>query len=128
MTDRMASPLARVQGLGSAREGAREWWLHRLSAVALVPLALWWVVTMIAHAGMNYPDFINWIRDPLPAILLVLTNAVLFYHLSLGLQSVIEDYIHHEGAKLGSLVLVKFGCVVLAVAGIFSVLRIAFGG
>jgi succinate dehydrogenase / fumarate reductase membrane anchor subunit len=123
----MRSPLGRVYGLGSAREGTGEWWAMRLSSLALIPLSLWWVVAIISHTGADYGDFRHWVASPVPAILLILTVAVTFYHLAHGVQAVIEDYIHTEAVKVAALIAVKFGSVVFAVAGIFSVLRIAFG-
>jgi succinate dehydrogenase / fumarate reductase, membrane anchor subunit len=125
---RMRTPLGHVYGLGTAREGAHEWWVMRLSSVALIPLTLWWVISVIAHAGADYDSFVEWIGSPIPAILMIITIAVTFHHTALGVQAVIEDYVHVEWQKLVALILVKFGCVLLAVAGIFSVLRIAFGG
>ena len=122
----MRTPLGHVYGLGSAREGAREWWSMRLSAVALIPLSLWWVIAIIGHAGSDYRDFTAWVASPVTAILWILTIAVTFYHMAHGVQEVIEDYVSHEGAKLGALVALRFVCVVLAVAGIFAVLAIAF--
>jgi succinate dehydrogenase / fumarate reductase membrane anchor subunit len=128
MADRMRSPLGRAYGLGTAREGARDWWMARLTSIALIPLTLWWVAAVIAHAGAGYGPFTHWVRNPVTSVLLILTLGVTFYHMALGLQVVIEDYIHGEGAKLAALITVKFGCIVLGVAGIFAVLRIAFGG
>jgi succinate dehydrogenase / fumarate reductase membrane anchor subunit len=125
--DRMESPLGRAYGLGTAREGAREWWVMRLSSLALVPLTLWWVIGVITHLGADFDSFTQWVASPVPAILLLLTIGVTFHHIAHGLQVVIEDYVHVEWQKLAALVIVKFGCVVLGVAGIFSVLRIAFG-
>ena len=127
MADRMRSPLGQVYGLGSAREGAREWWAMRLSSVALIPLSLWWAAEIIAHAGLDYAGFRAWVASPVTAILLILTIVVTFYHTAHGVQEVIEDYVHHEGAKLASLVALRFACAALAVAGVFSVLAIAFG-
>jgi succinate dehydrogenase / fumarate reductase membrane anchor subunit len=128
MARSLRSPRGRVQGLGSAREGARGWWLMRVGSLALVPLSVWWVASIAAHAGVGYAGFVDWVRTPTPAVLLVLTIAALFHHIASGLREVIEDYVHHEGVKLASLVAVRFGCIALAVAGIFSVLRIALGG
>ena len=127
MTDRMRSPLGHVYGLGSAREGAKEWWSMRLSSLALIPLGLWWVAEIIGHAGADYTGFRLWVGSPVTAILLILTLAVTFYHTAHGVQEVIEDYVHHEGIKLASLVALRFACVALTVAGVFSVLAIAFG-
>jgi succinate dehydrogenase / fumarate reductase, membrane anchor subunit len=124
---RMRSPLARAMGLGSAKEGVEHWWMERVSAVALVPLTLWFVASIIAHTGSDYVTFITWLRTPLASILIVLLLLALFYHTALGLRVVIEDYVH-SGAKFVALVAVRLGCVALAAAGIVAALRIAFGG
>ena len=123
----MRSPLGRAMGLGSAKEGAEHWWMARVSAVALIPLTLWFVASIIAHNGSDYVTFIVWLRMPLVSILMVLLLIALFYHTALGLQVVIEDYVHSE-AKFGALIAVRLGCVALAVAGIMATIRIAFGG
>ena len=127
MAEKMRSPLGRAYGLGSAREGAGEWWTMRLSSLALVPLTLWFVVSVIGNVGADYETFAAWVSSPLPAILLVILIAVTFHHVAHGLQVVIEDYVHVEWQKLTLLIAVKFACVLLAVAGIFAVARIAFG-
>ena len=124
---RMRSPLARAMGLGSAKEGVEHWWIARVSAVALIPLTLWFVASIIAHTGSDYVTFIVWLRMPLVSILMVLLLIALFYHTALGLQVLIEDYVHSE-AKFGALIAVRLGCVALAVAGILATMRIAFGG
>ena len=122
----MRSPLGRAMGLGSAKEGAEHWWMARVSAVALIPLTLWFVASIIAHTGSDYVTFIVWLRMPLVSILMVLLLIVLFYHTTLGLQVVIEDYVHSE-ARFGALIAVRLGCVALAVAGILATMRIALG-
>jgi len=124
---RMRSPLGRAMGLGSAKEGAEHWWMARVSAVALIPLTLWFVASIIAHTGSDYVTFIVWLRMPLVSILMVLLLIALFYHTALGLRVVIEDYVHSE-AKFGVLIAVRLGCVALAVAGILATMRIALGG
>lgn len=123
----MRSPLARAMGLGSAKEGAENWWLERLTAVALVPLTVWFVASIIAHADSDYDAFIAWLSTPATTILMVLLLIGLFYHTALGLQVVIEDYIHSR-MKIPALIGIRFGCFGLAVAGILTTLRIAFGG
>ena len=128
MSVKLRSPLGQAYGLGTAREGAQAWWSLRMSAVALIPLTLWWVFEAVAHTGASYPEFVVWVREPITAILLILTLSVTLLHTAQGLQEVIEDYVHVEWAKIAGLIIVRFGCVVLAVAGIYSVLRIAFGG
>ena len=114
-------------GLGSAKEGVEHWWMERVSAIALVPLTLWFVASIIAHAGSNYATFIAWLRTPLASILMILLLIALFYHTALGLQVVIEDYVH-SGAKFAALITVRLGCFAFAAAGIVAALRIAFGG
>jgi succinate dehydrogenase / fumarate reductase, membrane anchor subunit len=90
----MRSPLARAIGLGSAKEGVGSWWVERVSAVALLPLTLWFAASIIAQTGSDYTTFVVWVRTPLSAILLILLLIALFYHTALGLQVVIEDYVH----------------------------------
>jgi succinate dehydrogenase / fumarate reductase membrane anchor subunit len=128
MAKSLRSPLGRAIGLGSAKEGVEHWWIQRLTAVALIPLALWFVASVIALSGSDHVTLIEWLASPLAAILMLLLIGATFYHASLGLQVVIEDYIHGEGAKFAALVLNKLICFALAVAGIFAVLKIAFGG
>ncbi len=123
----LRSPLGRAIGLGSAKEGVEHWWAQRVSAVALLVLGLWFVASLVALAGADRATVAAWLHGPLAAILTILTLAAVFYHSALGLQVVIEDYVHGEGLRIGSLVLVRLSCLALGVAGIFAVLRIAFG-
>jgi succinate dehydrogenase / fumarate reductase membrane anchor subunit len=125
---RLRSPLGQVIGLGSAKEGVDHWWHQRLTAVALVPLSLWFVASLLAHLGDDRRHLVVWAGAPIPAILLIILIGTTFYHAALGVQVVIEDYVHGEGAKLSLLILVRFACFFLAVAGIFAVLRLAFAG
>ncbi len=120
------SPLARALGLGSAKSGVENWWLERLSAVALVPLTVWFVASIIAHVNSDYGTFIAWLGAPLTTVMMVLLLIALFYHTALGLQVVIEDYVHGT-AKLPLLVALRLGCFALAVTGILANLRIALG-
>jgi succinate dehydrogenase / fumarate reductase membrane anchor subunit len=124
---RMRSPLGRAIGLGSAKEGVEHWLAQRITAVALVPLALWFVISLIQLVGADFDTVQDWVGRPLPAILLVLLFIATFYHAALGLQVVIEDYIHGELARLGLVILTRLACVALAVAGIVAVLTLALG-
>jgi succinate dehydrogenase / fumarate reductase membrane anchor subunit len=124
---RMRSPLGRAIGLGSSKEGVEHWWLQRITAVALVPLSLWFVIAIIRLVGADSDSVRDWVGNPLPAILLVLLLIATFYHASLGLQVVIEDYIQAELTKLGLVIIVRLGCFALAVAGMFAVLSMAVG-
>jgi succinate dehydrogenase / fumarate reductase, membrane anchor subunit len=124
----MRSPLGRAVGLGSAKEGVEHWWRQRLTALALVPLALWFVVSLLAHVGGGYEQTLAWLGRPVPAILMIVLIAVTFYHAALGMQVIVEDYVHREWVKLAALIALRFACILLGVAGIFAVLRIAVGG
>jgi succinate dehydrogenase membrane anchor subunit len=121
----MRTPLARAIGLGSAKEGVGPWWAERVSAVALVPLTLWFAASIIAHTASDYATFIVWLRTPLTAIALILLLVALFYHTALGLQVVIEDYVH-SGIKFAAVIAMRLGCCALATAGVVATLRIAF--
>jgi succinate dehydrogenase / fumarate reductase membrane anchor subunit len=126
--DRLRSPLGRAIGLGSAKEGVEHWWAQRVSAVALIPLGLWFAASLVALAGADRPAVLAWLHAPVQAILAILLLIAVFYHAALGLQVVVEDYVHAEWLKLSSLVAMRLVSFGLAVAGIFAVLRIAFGG
>jgi succinate dehydrogenase membrane anchor subunit len=121
----MRSPLGRALGLGSAKEGVEHWWLQRLTAVALVPLSLWFVAVVIRFLGADLTTVQAWIAHPLPAILLALLLIATFYHTALGLQVVIEDYVAAPAARLGLILVLRLACFALAVAGIFAVLNVA---
>src|SRR5215510_8066590 len=124
---RLRSPVGRAIGLGSAKEGVEHWWLQRVTAVALVPLTLWFVVAVVRLSSANIDTARDWVGRPLPSILLVLLLIATFWHVSLGLQVVIEDYVHIDLAKLGLIIAVRLACFALAVAGIFAVLGMALG-
>jgi len=123
----MRSPVGRAIGLGSAKEGVEHWWVQRVTAVALVPLTVWFVIAVVRLSGADIDAVRDWVGRPLPSILLVLLLIATFWHVSLGLQVVIEDYVHTDLAKLGAIIVVRLGCFALAVAGIFAVLSIALG-
>lgn len=124
----LQNPLGRVRGLGSAKSGSHHWWAQRLTAVALVPLTLWFVYSVLALAGGDHAAAVTWLARPVNAILMVLLVIASFHHLQLGLQVVIEDYIHNEPLKVASIVIMKLGSFGLAVAGIFSIVKVSFGG
>jgi succinate dehydrogenase / fumarate reductase membrane anchor subunit len=124
---RMSSPLARAIGLGSAKEGVEHWWVQRVTAVALVPLVLWFVIAVIGLVGADRAAVIAWVKSPMPAVFLILLLVATFYHTALGLQVVIEDYVHGEGLRLGTLMVMRFLCIVLALRGVIAVLMMALG-
>jgi succinate dehydrogenase / fumarate reductase, membrane anchor subunit len=128
MTDRRTrSPLSRAIGLGSAKSGVEHWWAQRVTAVALVPLTLWFVASIISHTGSDYVSFVTWLQTPAAMVLIILLLIFLFHHSALGLQVVIEDYVH-SGARYAAVIAVRLCCFALSVTGIIAVLEIAFGG
>lgn len=120
----LRSPLAQVRGLGSAKDGFEHWWMQRVTAVALVPLILWLVLSLVSLAGAPYAQVVQWLGHPFNAGVMVLLLLAMFYHASLGLQVVFEDYIHDEPTKLAALLGSKFVLALLAVISVVSVLRI----
>ena len=125
MTD-LRSPLSKVRGLGAAGSGTGHFWSQRWTALLLIPLVLW-LGFCLASMPIDHASLIEWIRQPLVTIALVLTIIVLFYHAQLGLQVVIEDYVHGHGLKIASLVISRFAHVFLAVVGVFAVLKLGIG-
>lgn len=124
---RYRTPIKGALGLGSAKDGVHHWWMQRLTAIALVPLVLWFSFSLISYAGADYEVVREWIASPLVAVLLIVLIASVFFHAQLGLQVVLEDYIHLDWLRIASIVLMKFATVLLALAGILAVLRIALG-
>lgn len=120
----MRSPLDRALGRRSAKNGVEQWWRERVSALALVPLTVWFAASLIEHTGSDYATFIAWLQTPITSLLMVLLLVGIFYHAALGLQVVIEDYVH-SGLKTFAVVGMRFVCCGLAVAGIVAILRIA---
>ena len=127
MDDRR-TPLARVRGLGSAKDGAGHWWAQRLTAIALIPLVVWFAISLIMLSGADYTVVRAWIGSPLVMMLLILTIGVGLHHGQLGLQVVIEDYVGSDGWKLALIVIVKFIAVIFGLGAIVAILRIGFGG
>lgn len=119
--------LARVRGLGSAKEGVQHWWLQRVTAILLVPLTIWFLIELVAHVGAGRREVLHWLDNPVPFAGFLLLLGAGFWHLALGVQVVIEDYVHREGCKLALILLVKFACLALALAGMLSLFYIAFG-
>jgi succinate dehydrogenase / fumarate reductase, membrane anchor subunit len=122
----LRSPLGKVLGAGSARDGTAHWWAQRVSAVALIPLTLWFFWSLLLLPSLDYVTVRTWLSVPLSALLAVLLVAVTAYHSYLGTNVVVEDYVHGHAAKLFLVVLLRFVYVLCAGAGIFAILRIAF--
>jgi succinate dehydrogenase / fumarate reductase membrane anchor subunit len=123
----LRTPLARVTGLGSAKDGTGHWWMQRLTAIALVPLMVWFVASLVSLAGAEQAAVKAWLQNPLAALLLLLLLGAGFYHLKLGLQVVIEDYIHGHAAKVALLIANAFACIGLGGGSILAVLKLTLG-
>jgi succinate dehydrogenase / fumarate reductase, membrane anchor subunit len=121
----LRSSLGRVRGLGSAGEGVGHWWAQRVTAIALVPLSLWFVVSMISLLGADYAEYQAWIGQFGMALLMILTVLVLFYHAHLGMRVVIEDYVAGERARVVTLLLVEFVLATLAASCVLAVILVA---
>jgi len=120
----LRSPLGRARGLGSARAGSHHWWAQRLTSLALVPLTLWFIFSVIRLSGAPHQAVIDWLSAPLTLGLMLALIVATFHHLQLGVQVVIEDYVHDERIKTGSVLAVKALCAMLGLVCIVSVLKI----
>ena len=119
------TPRARVEGLGSARSGTMHFLRQRISAVALVPLSIWFVVAALQMVGANFAEVLVFLAEPLNAVLMLLFVATTLYHMALGMQVIVEDYVHQEGAKLALLILIRFAMWGIGAGAGFAILRIA---
>lgn len=127
MSNDMKTPISKARGMGSAKEGVHHWWVQRVSGIALVPLTLWFMASIVCLADLDYAGVVAWVQQPLNTALLVALIGTMCYHSQLGLQVVIEDYVH-GGAKVATLLATQLINGFLAIAGILAVLRVAFGG
>ena len=117
--------LGKVQGMESENHpGVGHWKLQRISAIAMIPLVLWFVPSLLFVIMSGYNDAIDWVQNPLNATGLVLLFGTLFFHAALGLQVVIEDYVHLEGLKIILIILIKLLSILLGVLSILCVLKI----
>jgi succinate dehydrogenase / fumarate reductase, membrane anchor subunit len=124
----LRTPLGRVTGLGSARGGVHHWWAQRLTSLALVPLAIWFAVSLLSLHSLDHVTVVAWMAHSWTALLLMLFVLVASWHSHLGVRVVVEDYIHDSGTRTLVLVILTFAHVLVAVAGVFAVLKVAFGG
>jgi len=122
----LRSPLGRALGMGAAGEGVHHWWTQRLTALALVPLSVWFVVSLLALPSFDHATVTAWMAQSWTALLLALLVLVAAWHSRLGVGVVVEDYVH-GGLKTVTLVIVTFLHVLLAAAGVFAVFKVALG-
>ena len=124
----LRTPIARARGLGSAKEGTHHWWVHRITAIALIPLSLWFVASVVGLAGADHASVTAWLANPVVAVLMVLLIAATLHHAQLGLQTIYEDYVHLHWLKIVADVTTKLASLALGAAAVFAVLKIALGG
>ena len=123
----LRSPLGRVLGLGTAKDGTEHWWGQRVSGIALAILGVWFAWSVAALPGFDHAEAVTFIGRPVNALLLLLLSVTMAYHSYLGVQVVIEDYVHSHGLKTASLILSRFAHVFLAVAAVFAIFRLGIG-
>lgn len=125
---RMQTPMAQVRGLGSAKTGTGHFWWQRLTAVANIPLTIFVVLSIVFHVGNDHASVSAYLGSPMVAIGLLLFILSTVFHMFLGMKVIIEDYVHHEGAKILSLMASTFFCIAIGFASLFAVLKLSFGG
>ena len=120
----LRTPLGRVLGHGAAKSGVQHWWMQRVSAVALVPLTIWFIFSLLHLVGASHQAMIVWLSSPWSIVLMLALIVATFHHFSLGVQSVLDDYVHQPTVKLWSMLVLKAACMVSALLCIVAVLKI----
>ena len=123
----MRTPLGKVRGLGSARDGTHHWWMQRVTAIANLPLMVFLVIFVLSHLGASRTEMLASLANPFVAILLALTMISVLWHMRLGLQVVIEDYVHGAATKLVAILANTFFTAALGVAALYAILKMSFG-
>lgn len=123
----LRTPLARVKGLGAAGHGAEHWWVHRVTAVSNIPLIVASIIVAAALAGKSWDEAVRIVSHPLVALVLILCVVSVTNHMRMGMQIIIEDYVHDKGWKIAAVIANNFYAVVIAVACLWAILKISFG-
>lgn len=121
-----SSALYRARGLGSAKSGAHHWWVQRVTAVALLPLLVWLVASLLAHARDDHQALAQWLGRPAVAVTMAVLLVALFWHMKLGLRVIVEDYVHGDRVKFAAVIAVDLVCLALMAIGAFTCLYLAF--
>lgn len=119
------SQLGRARGIGAAHTGAHHWYMERVTSIALVPLTLWFVFSVVRHAGAAHEDIVQWAQRPWNTVLLMALIVTTFHHMQLGLQAVLEDYVHNRAAQRVSILAMKAVCWLLGLFAGLAVLKLA---
>ena len=123
----LETPLHRVEGLGAAHSGPKHFWRQRITAVALIPLAIWFGAVALGLAGANEAAVLVFFSRPVNAILMAAFVCILLYHMSLGIQDVIDDYVHGAGMKIFFMLLLRAATIAVGAASLYALARIAIG-
>ncbi len=125
---RLQHPLAVARGLGSAKTGLEHWWWQRLTAVFLIPISLWFIVSLLIMSGMDHAAFVSWLQSPSTCVMMLIMLVAVYYHAALGLQVVIEDYVAAKWQRMACLVLIKAILLITGLISVLSVLKLYFAG
>ena len=125
---KLRSPLSIAVGHGSAKHGFSHWWWQRLSAIALIPLTLWFLYSLTCLVGSDYQTAADWLGSPINAGIMLMFNLTALFQGQTGLQVVIEDYVSTKSLRLGLLILVKFAAAAMAILATIAVLKVVLGG
>ncbi len=127
MSDNLRTPLSKAKGLGSANDGVEHFWVQRLTALALIPITLWFCFSVASLPNADYAAVAAWLSSPFNAAMMIITVIISFHHAQLGLQVIIEDYVSCHAKRTAAIIAVKFGCFLFGVIGVVSVLKVAIG-
>lgn len=123
----LRTPLSKVRGLGSAKQGVHHWWAQRLTAIILVPLSIWFIYSLVVMSTMDYMAVIGWLQSPYTSTLMLMFIVSLFYHAQLGMQVVIEDYVDIEPLKIAGIIITNFVLMFAGVVSAVAVLKVFLG-
>jgi succinate dehydrogenase / fumarate reductase membrane anchor subunit len=124
----LRSPLSRVLGLGTAKEGVHHWWSQRVGSVALAVLSLWFLISLLVLGQLDFDSIAVWMASPVNSTLLILLLITMVHHSLLGVQVVVEDYVPNKGARILTMMVLKAVHIVIGLVGVLSILRVALGG
>lgn len=123
----MRTPLSRVKGLGASGHGVEHWWLHRVTAVSNIPLIIAFVIIVAALSGSDYARAVSIVSHPLIAIILILAVISVANHMRMGMQIIIEDYVHDKGLRIAAVIANNFYAAIIAVACLYAILKVSLG-
>lgn len=127
MSNNLRTPLSKVKGLGSAKDGVEHFWVQRITGLALIPITLWFCFSVASLPSADYAQVAKWLSSPFNAAMMIITVIMAFHHAQLGLQVIIEDYVSCHAKRTAGIIVAKFACFLFGVIGVVSVLKVAIG-